>query len=448
MAAIFLRSTDGNDGNAGTQKEAPKATLAAALTAAGAGGSVYMSSIHAETQASAMTLTSPGTAASPVRVLCVADWGAATGTEIPTTLATTGTVTTTGNSNLLGTGYTYFYGVTFTPGSGASGTASFGINTGTNSFLVLDTCQVTLGSTGTSSRINCNAAGFTGAFRMVFVNTNVTFGSVSQSFAIGFADFQWNGGSLTGATIPTTLFASSSSVSVIALQGVDLSAAGSGKNIFALDGSAPTHPKMRDCKLGASVSPATGTIVGQASMTLLMVNCDSVDTNYRLYYQDYCGTITHETTITRTGGATNGTTPVSRKMVSSANSKFYLPLDLGKPCPLVVWNESTSSLTVTVHVVTDNVTLTDAECWIEIEEPGNSGYPLSVTQSDRAADILVTPANQSTSTEAWTTTGLTTPVYQKLHKTFTPAGKGPFKVRVVLAKPSTTVYVCPKLEVS
>jgi hypothetical protein len=82
---------------------------------------------------------------------------------------------------------------------------------------------------------------------------------------------------------------------------------------------------------------------------------------------------------------------------------------------------------------------------VEVEYLGTSGFPLSVTSSDRAATILATPANQTTSSETWTTTGLTTPVKQKLSVTFTPQEKGPIIARVYLAKASTTVYVCPEI---
>ncbi len=54
MAVIYLRSTDGNDLDDGLTWATARATLANALTAAGAGGTVYVSQNHAETQASAM----------------------------------------------------------------------------------------------------------------------------------------------------------------------------------------------------------------------------------------------------------------------------------------------------------------------------------------------------------------------------------------------------------
>src|SRR3990167_9027284 len=96
MATLYVRSTDGSDADTGATWALAKASLAGAFAAASAGDTIYVSQVHAETQASAMTLTSPGTAASPVRVLCVND-----AAEPPTALATTATVTTTGaNTNI------------------------------------------------------------------------------------------------------------------------------------------------------------------------------------------------------------------------------------------------------------------------------------------------------------------------------------------------------------
>lgn len=447
MAAIFLRSTDGNNGNAGTQKEAAKATLAAALTAAGAGGVVYVSDLSAETQSSAMALASPGTAASPTQVLCVADWGAATGTGTPTTMSTGGSVSTTGSNDITITGFMYCYGVHFSAGSGLTGSSITVTNTA-SIWMRFDSCHFAIGGTS-GGRFNIGSRSTSSNDSLVeCINTVFKFAATFQAFVVR-CPFAWKGGSVDAAgTIPTSLFSDNTdgNVADVIVEGVDLSALTSGKNLVAQPSTANAgFFRFTNCKLGASVSVSTGTIDGQGGFVIDVVNCDSGDTNYRYAKKVYQGDITSETTIVRTGGASDGTTSISRKLVSTANSKFYSPLEMD---PIVIWNESTSSLTVTVHIVTDNVTLTDAECWIEVEELGTSGYPLSVIQSDRAADILATPTNQTTSTETWTTTGLTTPVYQKLHKTFTPAEKGPIKVRVMLAKASTTVYVCPKVEVS
>jgi len=179
----------------------------------------------------------------------------------------------------------------------------------------------------------------------------------------------------------------------------------------------------------------------------MMDNCDSADTNYRMQRHQYEGDSYSETTLVRTGGASDGTTGLSDRHVSSANSKFYAPL-YGPE--MVIWNNAVgSSQTVTCEILHDSVTaLTDAEVWLETEYLGTSGFPLSLFASDRAADILATPANQAASSETWTTTGMTNPNTQKLVTTQTPQEKGWYRCRVALAKASYTVYADPKLAVA
>jgi len=443
VAVIFLRSTDGNNGNAGTQKEAPKATLAAALTAAGAGGVVHVSSIHAETQASAMTLTSPGTAASPVTVICVADWGAATGAGVPTTVATTGTITTTGNSNITLNGFCHAYGISIIAGSGSTGTASINCGTSSPFHWVLNSCVVRIATSGASSRLNINSSFTQGSHRLDLYDCTLSFGSTSQEFRNQGGRFCMHGGSVS-ETIPTTLISNASDLipNEYVFSGVDLSALGSGKNIAGMSAAVRSWITLHNCKLNASVTLTTGSVANLGGTVCQVVNSDSADTNYRYYFQDYAGTITHETTIVRTGGASDGVTGFSRKFVSTANSKFYAPL-IGPWFKF--WSSTLSSITVAVEIVTDNVTLTDAEAWVEVLHPGTSGFPLGVFADDRAADILATPANQTSSSETWTTTGLTTPVKQALSKSVTPAEVGWVYARVVLAKASATVYACPKI---
>lgn len=440
MATIYLRSTDGSDSDDGSTWALAKATLAAALTAAGAGGIVYMSQAHAESQASAMTLASPGTAASPVQVLCVND---STGV-----LATTGSVSTSLANAISHTGTSYYYGVNFDCAVGTNSSTSIAVVSGSSgSTQIFDTCTFKLSSTGSSSRISMG--GPSADMLLVFINTTVTFSHASQGF-LPCGKFRWvnTPSAIVGANIPTVLFggANVNRGTIIDMSGVDLLALGSGTSIFTASAAAPsTRYRMENCKLGSSVGLTTGAVAAHGSFELTVTNCDSADTNYRYYKESYSGAITHESTIVKTGGASDGTTSISRKLVSTANSKFYTPLESD---PIVVWNETLSSMTATVEIVTDNVTLTDAECWLEIEYLGTSASTRSSIASDRAASIIATPANQTTSSVTWTTTGLTTPVKQALAVTFTPAEKGPIKARVMLAKASTTVYIDPLITIS
>ena len=437
MAVIYLRSSDGSDASDGLTWANAKATLAAALTAAGVGGTVYMSDAHNESAAGEKTFTSPGTAASPVIILCVDDAG---DPEPPTALATTGVVATT-DSDLEFAGFAYAYGVTFTAGSGFV-FAGMHFQSSSPWWWRLDSCKLRLPSTFGGNQLKIGGSNGDDDKLLELHNTTIEFGEAGQGIAAG-ADFVWTGtaSAIVSGTLPTTLFQAppvSYVSSTTLLQGVDLSALGSGKNLILISGGSAYRFVFQDCKLGSSVAVTTGNVAGQGGGQVELINCDSGDTNYRYFKKVYQGEISQETTIVRTGGSTDGTTPISHKFVTTANSKFYSPL-VG---PWVTfWAETPGAFTIEAETVTDNVTLTDAEAWIEVEYPGTSGFPLGLFANDRAADILATPANQTSSSVAWTTTGLTTPVKQTLSKAITTAEKGVLRARVCVAKASTTVYV-------
>jgi hypothetical protein len=99
-----------------------------------------------------------------------------------------------------------------------------------------------------------------------------------------------------------------------------------------------------DCKLGSSVT------IGQAGIPesgiIDVVNCDSGAVNYRNERWTYAGGKTTETTIVRTGGASDGTTTVAGKIVTSANVSWAMPFSDNQ---IAIWNETTSAITVTLY---------------------------------------------------------------------------------------------------
>lgn len=438
IAVVYCRSTDGNDADDGSTWALADATLAASLTAAGAGGRSYVSDNHAESTAGAVTLTSPGTAASPTEVVCGDD-----AAEPPTAVATTATVSTTGANAITFAGFAYCYGVAFQSGS-TTNTANLAFTSASPWSWVLDNCTLKLNNTSATSVIAVGTnAGSGDDNELRLINCTLNFGAVGQTIALRAPMFRMEGGSIAG-TAPTVLITPTTGISIgidAVLIGVDLSLLGSGKSLVSVASGVTGEVSFIDCKLGGSVSVTTGTHPGPGGLTVRLVNCDSADTNYRYYLECYQGTISQETVIVMTGGASDGTTAISRKMVSSANTKFYSPLVSDW---MVLWDDTPASKTLTIEVVTDNVTLTDAEAWVEVESLNTSGFPLGTLTNDRAANILATPANQTSSSVTWTTTGLATPVKQKLVASFTTAEKGPIRARVCLAKASTTMYFDPK----
>lgn len=434
MADIYLRSTDGSDADDGSSWANAKATLAAALTAAGAGGRVFVSHVHAETQASAMTLASPGTSSSPTQILCVNDAGSVP--PVSADLRTGATVSTTGASAINFSGVAYCRGVSFRSSSGAASTG-FTFNSASLEWI-FELCLLVMSATGTGT------IGIFAANLIRWINTTLTFGATGQRIEFRNATVEWlNTASAISGTIPTTLIIpSTTGGGRFTIRNVDLSGIGSGKNLVSVATAIRTFVDIIDCKLGASVSLTTGTIV--SGPVVRLINSDSADTNYRYQKSNYQGTITHEATIVRSRGAFDGTTPLSYKMVSTANSKYQNPLESDW---ITFWNDAIgSALTVSIPIVTDNVTLKDNEAWIEVEYFGTSGFPLALGASDKAADILNTGTNQATDADSsWTTTGLTTPVKQVLSTSVTPQERGLLRARVCLAKASTTLYLDPTI---
>jgi len=441
----YVRSTDGSDASDGLTWANAKATLVGALAVAAAGERIWVSQVHAETQTTEMALTSAGTAASPIDILCGND-----GAEPPTALATTATVTVTSGGNINFAGFAYSYGLSFSVGT-LDNNRMYSWESASPWAWTYEQCVFTLNTTHPNPRyLIGNWANNADDQRIRFVNSKPRFGATTQAIECqrGFIEFIGGAAADTG-TVPTTLFksdyAQAAQFAVTQLRGVDLSAFGSGKNLVAV--SSPGIYVFSNCKLGASVAVTTGTNPGQGGPLVWLDNCDSADTQYRMQRHQYEGDVYSETTVVRTGGASDGTTPLAHKMVSSANAKFSFPL-YGPE--MVIWNDAVgSSQTVTCEILHDSVTnLQDDEVWLETEYLGTSGFPLSLFANDRAADILATPADQAASSETWTTTGMTNPNKQKLVTTQTPQEKGWYRCRVALAKASYTVYACPKLAVA
>lgn len=434
MATYYV---DSNAAGAGTGADWANAftTLAGAFSGKAAGDVFYVAHNHAETQASAMTLTSPGTAASPCFVYCVTSAGSVP--PVSADLRTTATITTTGaNSVTFGGQFCYYYGITFSAGTGAT---SSNINCSSTALLSFAACSLQMpGTTGSASKMNFSS----NSTSVIMNNTTLHFGAATDgaTFAGGL---RWTntGSALGGTTLTTGLFSSANGD--VLIEGVDLSALGSSSTIFRAVATPLRIAMIKDCKLGASVTvTATPTSIEVGPMgTVSLVRCDSGDTNYRTEKYSYTGTLTTETTIVRTGGASDGTTPISWKVVTTANSERIYPFEC---FPISIWNETTgSSVTVTVECRGAAVPNID-EVWMDVEYLGTSGFPLGNFATSGHADLLATGTACTSSTESW---GGGTSSF-KLTKAITPQEKGPITVYVKIAKTSSTFYVDPKITLS
>lgn len=441
MADIYVRSTNGTaDADNGSTWALAKTTLTGADTIDAPGDTIYLSSTHSQDQSSVLSLAFAGTYAAPTKIVSVDD---STGAVAPGAV-----VRTSGNFALNLNGPAFWHGVAFRAGVGNSSSNTLGVATNAGK-IVLKECTLKSESSGSSSTITFGHNASTIISIVELINTDISLNAVSARFFLA-GQLLWRGGAYVPLTNqPTALFTlNQRSYGPSLVEGVDLSALPSTVNIVG-NGAGTCSLMLRNCKLPGSWS---GSLVGVAITTpgfrVEMHNCDSADTNYRLWVEDYAGSIKSETTLVRTGGASDGTTGYSFKMTTTANAND-LVAPLVSP-EIAIWNDAVgSSKTVTVEILHDSATnLTDGEIWLEVEYLGTSGYPLASFVSDAKADVLATAADQATSSETWTTTGMTSPNKQKLSVTFTPQEKGYLQAKVYLAKASKTVYVDPKLTVA
>lgn len=442
MANRYVRSTDGSDADNGSTWALADATLTGSAAGDSAGDVVYVSDNHSESTASALSFAWAGTATSPTRVLCGDD-----AAEPPTALATTAIVAATGANSITfitsAVGYVYYYGLTFRAGSGASSSSGF-LSGGV---CVWEGCGIEIVTTAASQYTNL-ASGSSAFGRAV--NCAFKFAAATQGLAVS------SGGNLSiidgsiasGGTSPTSfLIGAAANGAKVQVSGFDFSNADAAINMSDQAGTNITV-KFIDCKLPASWSGSLHSGTPAVGAVFEMFNCDSGDTNYRYRRATQCGTMQEETTIIRTGGASDGTTGLSYKMVSNANAEYPM-LTLDSP-EIVRWNDTTgSSITATIEFVHDSATaLKDDEVWMEVRYLGTSGTPLALFVNDCKADVLAAAADQTDSSETWTTTGMANPNTRKMSVSFTPNERGFIHAVVKLAKASTTVYFCPRVDLT
>jgi hypothetical protein len=248
------------------------------------------------------------------------------------------------------------------------------------------------------------------------------------------------GGSVAATgTVPTTMIVTASAnLTLVTFDGVDLSAFASGKNLW---NAGTAVASIVNCKLGASVTPVTGTLsdlIRNYGLDLYGSNSSGVVQRNERYRAQ--GTLTTETTVVRTAGSGDGTTAWSMKIATTANASQTYPFEV---CEGRDWNSATgASRTLTFHCLTDNVALNNNDIWVDLYYLGDSGDSEALLVSSGPANVLSSgSALASDSSEAWTTTGIATPNKQKFSVSFTPQIAGLYRYKIRVAKPSTTIYL-------
>lgn len=439
MATWYVNSAAAGTG-AGTSWTNACTTIAAAITLSAAGDDFNVLKTHAETSASIIALNFKGTAASPNRVFsCDNTNSPAQSSDLSAGASVT--YTGTAATGVRVTGCVYIYGLTFS----AASTVAPGIllANANPSSMRFDGCSMVLAATTAAATLqigqaiaNCSAD---------FNNTTVSFGAVGQSIMVN-TNFHWRNtvSALVGAAVPTAVFGATNTGNCIVVNdGVDFSAAGSGKTLVPAGVTNTAVFHFVNCKFGAGVTVAATPNNRGGSITYVSIS-DSSGTTYRQEKYDYRATLTTDTTDIRAGGASDGTTPIAWKVVTTANANWW---DAFECFEILKWNSAVGSpITASVPVMS-NATLTTADIWAEAEYLGDASSPRSLMATGGTADALATGSAWATDgVSSWTTTGVVSPVQQLLSVTFTPQQVGWVRIKVKVAKPSQTLRIDPLIQ--
>lgn len=199
---------------------------------------------------------------------------------------------------------------------------------------------------------------------------------------------------------------------------------------------------ISNCKLASSVN-YLNTAFTEPLAVLDIVDCDdgTISSRHGLTAREvYQGSLSTVYTEYRSGGANDGTNGYSWKMATNANAKEFTQAIESN---LIVREAEAASQTIALYLASSS-TLNNDDFWIEVESPSELVSPTAQGKfRTTKPDPLATPTALTSDTSTWTGTGVGT--VQKIEVPISPTIAGTVTVRCYLAKPSTTVYVDPKL---
>ncbi len=410
--------------------------LRLATAAKAAGDTFFVAHDHAETEAAVMAIVSPGTEALPCRIYCVNRAGSVP--PVSADLRTTATITTTGAFRIDVTGsIAECYGIIFSAGTGATA-ANLSMNNSSARFCRYVNCSLRLGTTATSSRITVST--FAGGAITVLENTNLQFGNISQPFYAQRIIWKNTAPAIIGAIFPTVCFSVGGDC---LFEGLDLSVFGSGKTLFTVTGvgNLPGALILKDCKLGSSVTIAALPFgAGIGTQEIVLIRCDSGDTNYRTERHTFHGRANHRDDH-RPDGWRVGWHHADRHGRSSlrpiANGSFRSNACRSRsgtrrsaapsPSPSRASGAAARCRSIRISGSMSNIS-------------AHPVFRLASKATSTKADGLAAGTNIPAGSGTWG--GSTTKF--AMSATFTPQEKGPITIYVRAAKVSSTFYIDPE----
>ena len=423
MATIYLRSSDGSDGDDGSTWALAKATYQAALTAGGTDGIIYMDEDHRETFGASTTFTVPSGCKT---VVCQTD----TTTPVTAPNATANIETTSSNDLLKLSGTGYYEGFS------CKCTSTFSVGLVGNT-LRANNCRIETGS--------LLSPGEDGSTIIIKNSTLIITLAISIGRG-GLVDVRNSTLSING----TNAISHTTEGGKVVLDGNDMSG-GSFTNLIdsnVASGTERLDVMVSNCKFPASYNLDNGSSPSVDTCALKVTSCGNADEIYQDYERQRFGTIEDDTAIYRTGGASvDGTTGFSYKITTTSAAVEAI---LGVRFRLVTLQvDASTQKTLTVHLAYDDPSLNNDDVWIEAKYHDATDEALGKWASTGVDSIQDTPGRTAftdvSGSETWNGTAKDNEESIELDIT---GADGLVEIWVNLAVASTTIYVDPKIEIS
>lgn len=437
MSTIYVDSAASGANNGTSWTDA--FTSLGSTTGANAGDTILVDDGHDQALSAATTWTwSNGTTANPVVILSV--------DKATDALSAGAVVRHTNSNNLALQGSIRVHGLTF----GIYGDMILGSSSSAS--MTFESCafQVASGATGNRRLQITSSANGGSVYRFRGGSIDLDTGGASNGFVQiqSAGKVELVGVSVRANSAASQIFMLQARPIALRLVGCDLSAS-TETTLVNWNGAPGATAEFAGCRLPSGYTPATGTIALGNRLTLerSVAGSISVPPLGLIYEASEAGTIQSTLSRYRTGGADDGVNANAHSWELAAGSSAKEAITPLASPPLMRWVAGGSSVTLTVYVAS-GTTLNDDDFWIELTGPDDSSpaYAEAHVVSTRMNPQGTPSALTTDGTSTWNGTGVGTK--QKVSVTYTPTLAGPVAVRAYLAKPSTTCYLDPYLDVA
>lgn len=449
MATYYVSSVDGDNADDGTTWDLAKATVAGALAVAtGAFDIIKVDSNHAFTAGGGIGWTVNST--SFVAVISVNRTGS--DAYLAGAAESVGAANANFNLNPGGSLGIYVYGMTLTSGTNNNTACDFNIGTmatGATSITTMESCTLSCPSAANNALFFLGGAANTGDRENQITLTNCTFTrtSAEQAFEIRNAAVRIVNPTINTGSTGTLFTFSVNTEGSLFVEG-DISGFTGSTGICLVTGCY-LDVTFQNCKFPVTTPLYTGTFpANEVQGSITVINSDSADTHDQFQFHNVKGSITRNTSIYASSGATVDGTACSWKIVTTAEASEQAPFVTPW---LATWDDSKTAITATIEYNHDDATdSNDREIWSELEYLGSASFPNGTINSNRNAEPFTgTGATTGTGAATWTGTGgFTDENVQKLSHSVTTAEKSVMRARVFVGEASKTLYLDPTIRIA